>query len=483
MDAYIDDMVVKSREESDHLRDLSEIFVILQQHKLRLNAAKYTFGVGSGKFLGHLVTRRRIETNPEQIAAIDQLTSPRNAKETQYLPLEKLILVLIVTSCKLMHYFQAHPISVYTEFPLKDVLLKADLSGRLSKWSLELRHFDIKFSPRVAIKGQVLADFMVEFSPRVGVPEQNQSKPSRGEDHNLQDAPSELQPLNGSTEVDLRPPRENGTIKSEDPHEGAEVIIEIPQVDPSLAWRMHVDVAKNSQRAGVGVVLKSLEGAIFEQCLRFNFPAMNNEAEYEALIAGLRSANKLGVLEIYIYSDSKLVVNQVMDKFEARRIKMAKYLRMAKSLISEFRAIKIEQVGRELNAHADVLVALASVFEGEIGRTIAVDVVSVPSIEETQKPVLVNTKLGPSWMDPIMNYLRTDKLPDDKREAHKLRIKATRFWISPSGDLYKRSYQGPYLLCVHSSLVEDVLYEIHKGICGLHSGGRSLAYRALSQGY
>ncbi|GFY91124.1 hypothetical protein Acr_07g0013200 [Actinidia rufa] len=71
MDAYIDDMVVKSREESDHLRDLSEIFTILRQHKLKLNAVKCTFGIGSGKFLGHLVTRRGIEANLEQIAAIE----------------------------------------------------------------------------------------------------------------------------------------------------------------------------------------------------------------------------------------------------------------------------------------------------------------------------------------------------------------------------------------------------------------------------
>ncbi|GFZ14402.1 hypothetical protein Acr_24g0005920 [Actinidia rufa] len=120
--------------------------------------------------------------------------------------------------------------------------------------------------------------------------------------------------------------------------------------------------------------------------------------------------------------------------------------------------------------------ALAAVFEGEIDRTVTVDVVSAPSIEETQKSVLVNTELGPSWMDPIVNYLCTNKLSDDKRDAHRIRIKAARFWISPSGDLYKRSYQGPYLLCVHPSLIEDVLYEIHEGMCGLHSGGRSLAH-------
>ena len=65
MDAYIDDMVVKSRREIDHVKDLTEVFTILKVHKLRLNTAKCAFGVSSRKFLGHLVTRRRIETNPE----------------------------------------------------------------------------------------------------------------------------------------------------------------------------------------------------------------------------------------------------------------------------------------------------------------------------------------------------------------------------------------------------------------------------------
>ena len=55
MDAYIDDMVVKSKKESDHVKDLTEVFTILRRHKLRLNAAKCSFGVSSGKFLGHLV--------------------------------------------------------------------------------------------------------------------------------------------------------------------------------------------------------------------------------------------------------------------------------------------------------------------------------------------------------------------------------------------------------------------------------------------
>ena len=62
---YIDDMVVKSKLLSEHLTDLASIFEILRRHKLRLNASKCSFGVGSGKFLGYMVTHRGIEVNPD----------------------------------------------------------------------------------------------------------------------------------------------------------------------------------------------------------------------------------------------------------------------------------------------------------------------------------------------------------------------------------------------------------------------------------
>ena len=78
-------MVVKSKLVSENQADLSNIFEIVRRHKLRLNASKCTFGVGSGKFLGYMVTHRGIEVNPDQIRAINSLQPPRNPKEVQKL--------------------------------------------------------------------------------------------------------------------------------------------------------------------------------------------------------------------------------------------------------------------------------------------------------------------------------------------------------------------------------------------------------------
>ena len=85
IEIYIDDMVVKSKVVSEHLGDLRVIFEILRSYKLHLNASKCSFGVGSGKFLGYMVTQKAIEVNPDQIKAINNLRTPRNLKEVQKL--------------------------------------------------------------------------------------------------------------------------------------------------------------------------------------------------------------------------------------------------------------------------------------------------------------------------------------------------------------------------------------------------------------
>ena len=85
IEVYIDDMVVKSKVEYEHVNDLRDIFEILRKHKLCLNAFKCSFGISSGKFLGYIVTHCGIEVNPDQIKAINNLYPPQNPKEVQKL--------------------------------------------------------------------------------------------------------------------------------------------------------------------------------------------------------------------------------------------------------------------------------------------------------------------------------------------------------------------------------------------------------------
>ena len=83
-------------------------------------------------------------------------------------------------------------------------------------------------------------------------------------------------------------------------------------------------------------------------------------------------------------------------------------------------------------------------------------------------------------MDPVLLFLERDILPKEKSEAEKIRRKAPRFWLSEDKKLYKCSFSGPYLLCVHPEASESLLEELRKGIYGSHTGGRSLSHRAIT---
>ena len=86
-------------------------------------------------------------------------------------------------------------------------------------------------------------------------------------------------------------------------------------------------------------------------------------------------------------------------------------------------------------------------------------------------------------MDFISLFLERDILPEEKSKAEKVKIKTPWFWLSEDRKLYKRSFSGPYLLCVHPEASESLLEELHEGVCGSHTGGRSISHWAITQGY
>ena len=86
-------------------------------------------------------------------------------------------------------------------------------------------------------------------------------------------------------------------------------------------------------------------------------------------------------------------------------------------------------------------------------------------------------------MDSIIQFLKEDTLPEERLEADKVWRKATRFWLFENQKLYKRSFSGPYLLCIYPEMTKSLLEELHEGICESHTGDRSLAHRAITQGY
>ena len=159
---------------------------------------------------------------------------------------------------------------------------------------------------------------------------------------------------------------------------------------------------------------------------------------------------------------------------------MQGYLSQVKCLQSKFDSFDLLHTPRNGNAHADSLAMIATSSAQDLPRVILVEDLYKPTETKRDLARIYQIRAGSSWMDSIIQFLKEDILPEERIEVDKIRRKATRYWLSENQKLYKRSFSGPYLLCVHLELTESLLEELHEGICGSHTGGRSLAHRTIT---
>ena len=201
----------------------------------------------------------------------------------------------------------------------------------------------------------------------------------------------------------------------------------------------------------------SPEKVIIEKSLRLDFSATNNEAEYEALLVGMAMVQKMGGKSIKLFSDSRLVVGQVRGEFEAKDERMQGYLSQVKCLQLKFDSLDLLHVPRSGNAHADSLAMLATSSAQDLPRVILVEDLYKPTETRREMAQIHQIRARPSWMDSIIQFLKDDILSEEIIEADKVRRKATRYWLSKNQKLYKCSFSGPYLLCVHLELTKLLL--------------------------
>ncbi|XP_065020481.1 uncharacterized protein LOC135645744 [Musa acuminata AAA Group] len=242
-------------------------------------------------------------------------------------------------------------------------------------------------------------------------------------------------------------------------------------------WLLRIDGSSGRKGAGAGLVLEAPDGRSFEHSLRFGFKATNNEAEYEALLAGLRLAVEMQVDDIHVLIDSQLVAEQLFDGYEARDPIMSKYLAEVRVLVACFSRFTLSRVPRRQNDRADTLAKLAS-RSGPEGEP---DVEELPTRAITVATVAT---VGPltTWVQEMLQFKRHGTLPEDKATARRLR--QTQAWCCViDGRLYMRSYSRPLLRCLEPEEAQSVLAEVHDVICGEHIGGRTLAFKVLRQGY
>ncbi|GJZ53076.1 reverse transcriptase domain-containing protein [Tanacetum coccineum] len=332
--------------------------------------------------------------------------------ELNYTPIEKLVLALVFMAKRLRRYFQAHPIAVITDQPIKQVMSRPDVAGRLQKWSIMFGEHNITYRLWTSVKGQILADFLVEK------------------------------------------PKEASSDTSE-------------KKAPQEPCTLFMDGSSCIDGLGAGLILTRPDGAEFTYALRFQFITSNNEAEYEALLVGLRIAAQMGVRNVQVNIDSKLVANQVLGTYITKEENMIKYLEKVKTLVSGFASFSKSQVPRSHNKKADALSKIASTSFAYLSKQVLVEVLLEKSIQEKEVAAVVEEE-GPTWMTPITEYLKDGVLSDDKKEANKLRIKARQYELM-DGILYRRSFLRSWLRCVGTLQADYVIREIHEGSCSMHA--------------
>jgi ribonuclease HI len=412
VEAYVYDIVVKTRKASDLLSDLETTFKCVRAKGVKLNPEKCVFGVPRGMLLVFIVSERGIEANPEKIATITNMGPIKDLKGVQrvmgclvalsrfisrlgerglplyrllrkserfswtpeveealgnlkalltsapilvppvagealliyvaattqvvsatiiverreeghalliqrpvyfisevlsetkirYPQIQKLLYTVILTRRKLRHYFESHPMTVVSSFPLGEIIQCREASGRIAKRAVEIMGETISFAPRKAIKSQVLVDFVAEW-------------------------------------VDNQLP--------------------IAPIQPKL-WTMYFDRSLMKTGAGAGLLFISPLGKHLHYELRLHFSVSNNMAEYEALVNGLRIAIELGVRRLDARGDSQLVIDQVMKNSHCRDRKMEAYCDEVRRLEDKFYGLDLNHVTRRYNETADELAKIAS---------------------------------------------------------------------------------------------------------------------------
>ncbi|XP_071739798.1 uncharacterized protein [Rutidosis leptorrhynchoides] len=365
---------------------------------MKLKPSKCSFGKEEGSFLGHVITTRGIKDNPKKIEAIECMPSLKTKKQVQSLS-EKL-----ATLTRFLSRAAERSLPFFST--LKNCEKKSDFkwTDEAEKAFQEMKAL-LKNLPTLTapITGEAFILYLAIVQEAVS------SVLIAEREGNYCTTAAVILPSSPHRGID-------GSAYSTNP-----VSIRNVRAINEMGNR-YIDGTSGPQGAGAGLLLTGPDKEEHTYTLRFNFKATKNEAEYEALLAGLILAKEIEVKRLQIYVDSQLFAKQINDTFDVHDEGMQAYLALARSFISEFDEFHISKIPRSQNKQADVLCKLAALAFYHLEKKILVEQIFKKSIEPDQLAAVVEHDEH-CWMTDIIEFLKIGTLPKDDKEAKKIRVK------------------------------------------------------------
>ncbi|XP_027368832.1 uncharacterized protein LOC113874822 [Abrus precatorius] len=326
--------------------------------------------------------------------------------ESRYSPIEKLCLCLYFSCEKLKYYIRPFDVHVYSHHDIiKYFLSKPILHGRVGKWALALTKYSLIYKPLKFVKGQVVADFVVDHSIPI-------------------------------KEIDFI------SLKSS---------------------KLYFDGSSHRNGVGIGILIISPDEIPTKLRFEIKTTCSNNEAEYEALLAGLEILLNFGARNVIIRGDSELVIKQLTKEYKCLSKNLVEYWVKVNKLLQKFEEVILEHIPRDKNQEANELALIASKY-----RISSENLTKLTEIREklgsTNLEILnINDLTDQDWRKPLVNYLKDPNIPTDR----KTKFRAVKYIIVVN-ELYKRGVDGTLLRCLSEHEAYIALAEIHEGICGAH---------------
>uniref|UniRef100_A0A2N9F8J5 Uncharacterized protein n=1 Tax=Fagus sylvatica TaxID=28930 RepID=A0A2N9F8J5_FAGSY len=356
--------------------------------------------------------------------------------ETRYSGAERACLALIYASQRLRHYFLAHKIQLMTKsHPIRSLLHRPILSGRLAQWLLQLSQYEIITETPTAIKSQAIADLLAQF-----------------------------------------PGEDSSSISHEVPGEIGEVLL-AGLVDST--WTLKFDGSSTSNSSGAGIVLMREDGETIAKSFKLDFSCSNNASEYEAYITGLAIAHEMGIKHLRVIGDSNLIICQTKGEFSLKEPSLALYRALAQKLEEKFDTFEISHAMRCENRYADALATLGSQVSFEGSKVdVTIDKRSMPITDLLREKFKEQNLDAEDWRMPIKAKLMSPEGVAD--------LKVLKDYVLIAGDLYRRLPGGVLARCVNLQEAAKKLIEVHEKCCEFREMGpakQQLESRKLATRY